>query len=225
MRRVLTTEAKQLAREPWELPKAGACPPLLKPRLLGVTEAHPASPYVFLGPAVLALLLCSPLTLSGFGAFGAGVVLWTLVEYLLHRFAFHFPRRGPVSSTVALLVHGHHHHYPADPRRIVATPAQSLSLFVLLGAALWFLFGVVAAHAFVAPTLAGTVLGYLGYEWAHWSAHHRRPRTAWGKVLKRHHLEHHHRSRDGQWGISTTVWDHIFQTTRRSSGPIGRSVR
>jgi len=46
----------------------------------------------------------------------AGILLWTLVEYILHRFVFHgedyWLPPGNVASTLHFAIHGIHHAFP-----------------------------------------------------------------------------------------------------------------
>ncbi len=50
-----------------------------------------------------------------------GVLLWTLTEYLLHRFLFHMKPKDTFESKARLfLMHGYHHEFPNDKYRLVA---------------------------------------------------------------------------------------------------------
>lgn len=57
-----------------------------------LSRIHPATPFVFWLPLLVALAVRA--TLGGVGAFAAlalgGVLLWTFTEYVLHRFVFHY---------------------------------------------------------------------------------------------------------------------------------------
>ena len=62
------------------------------------------------------------------------------------------------------------------------------------------------------PT-AGMVTGYLWYVFVHYATHHFRPRR--GTYLYRarvRHARHHHLSDDGNFGVTTAFWDHVFGT-------------
>src|SRR5437879_1645896 len=54
--------------------------------------------------------------------FVGGVALWTLLEYLLHRFVFHLTPRGRLGVLFAYLIHGVHHAFPEDRRRWLMPP-------------------------------------------------------------------------------------------------------
>lgn len=148
----------------------------------------------------------------------AGIAAWTLVEYLLHRFAFHLPSDHALHALGAHL-HAAHHAEPAR-RPIVKPPALSLGVIALsLGAA-----ALALGLARVAPIWCGLVLGYLWYELSHVAIHvlpaHRHPWPA----QRRRHLQHH---ADGaRWfGISSPLWDLLLATrgpVSESSDPRGR---
>src|SRR5438045_2776948 len=43
-----------------------------------------------------------------------GVVIWSFVEYTMHRFVFHYEPKTRWGQTLHFLVHGVHHDYPSD---------------------------------------------------------------------------------------------------------------
>lgn len=141
-------------------------------------------------------------------AFAMGALLWTLLEYVLHRFAFHFEAASLPARVVLFMVHGHHHDAPGDPHRLAATPLQFTSLGLLL-------FGILRLP-FDTPTtwsiMAGLSFAYGTYEWLHHGVHHGRARKGLRGALRRHHLRHHLSRPDRNFGISSPLWDYIFFT-------------
>ncbi len=142
-----------------------------------------------------------------------GGVLWSLLEYLLHRFVLHGV--APFSNW-----HGLHHQRPAA---LIASPiALSLSLFLLLATLpAWWLTG--GWHA-LALTL-GLMSGYLVYSVAHHATHHRTPvwisNNAWITQCRirhaMHHSAHHLKARGAMskpchFGVSNSLWDEVFGT-------------
>jgi len=208
---VLTDELLAAALGPDPKPDLSARSPRFFHRDLWerLTRAHPASPYVLHLPLIAVLTwlalrdLSFPTTLA---LLAAGALAWTFVEYWLHRLFFHLRPDTPARRVTAYIVHLHHHAAPADPARIAATPAYSLGLLLLLFP-LFRLAGLPASLAL----LAGTSLGYLAYEATHWQIHHGRPRTALGRLVRRHHLRHHGDGRSN-YGISSPLWDLVFRT-------------
>jgi len=148
------------------------------------------------------------------GLMGGGVIAWTLLEYILHRWIFHANPGDSVAHKRRLfMMHGYHHEFPSDRRRLVAPPALSWPLAAIIVPAFYFLFG--PHNAF--PVIAGTVVGYLAYDWVHYYTHHARPRTRMGKYLRRFHLEHHFKDQDTHYGLSSPLWDLILATYTRPS--------
>lgn len=212
----LTDEANRAAALAWRVEPIAAQREevaLFRARWLDVfTRVHPATPYVVGAPLIawslwvareLDAILLGALVLGGW-------LLWTLVEYAMHRFLFHLSAEGEHARIALLLAHGHHHVWPSDRRRIAATPVQLGSLLLLFsGLAQLSLGGARGAALF-----AGVVLGYVVYEAVHFMAHHGRPRSRLLRALKEHHLRHHHAAPRSRWGISSPLWDWVFRTHR-----------
>jgi sterol desaturase/sphingolipid hydroxylase (fatty acid hydroxylase superfamily) len=149
------------------------------------------------------------------GCFGLGVVAWTFVEYCLHRFVFHLPPTNirPIRF-VLFVLHGYHHEFPNDRRRLVAPPVMGWPIAVVLTILFWMLFGI-----YWQALLAGTIAGYLAYDWMHYYTHHARPRSRFGKFMRRFHMEHHYKNASTQYGLSSPIWDFVFGTFRQPASP------
>src|SRR4051812_23679808 len=51
--------------------------------------------------------------------FFLGLFIWTLVEYIMHRFVFHYmPPDKPWAMRMHFIFHGVHHDYPSDAKRL-----------------------------------------------------------------------------------------------------------
>ena len=137
-----------------------------------------------------------------------GVLSWTLLEYGLHRFIFHFEPAADsrLQKEAAFLIHGIHHDYPWDRDRLVMPPTVT----ALIATAVWFAFFWLgpAEHAW----MAGMVGGYIWYDLTHYYQHHAAPTTSFGKWLRRYHLVHHFQTPEVRYGITTPLWDHVFRT-------------
>lgn len=192
-----------------------------RPLFERLTRAHWASPYALWAAPIAACLVFGtrafdPPRLAVLVA--TGWLVWTLVEYWLHRGLFHLAPTTPARRVTAFIVHRHHHVAPGDRDRLVATPLYSGGLALLLLGLYSLLAGPVARW----PLLAGSLLGYLAYELAHLRAHHGRPRTAVGRVLRRRHLRHHFTDAGLDFGISSPLWDLVFRTY--SKGPAAKDM-
>ena len=192
------------------------------------SRIHPATPFVFWVPAILLVLFRSQSrsdlgALASLGVFGLGILTWTLAEYLLHRFVFHWTGETALAKRLHFLIHGVHHEFPRDKDRLVMPLGASIPLGIIFYA----LFYVLMGHRIGEPFFAGFVLGYLGYDGTHYAVHHFRQTTRIGKWVKRHHMRHHHADHHGGFGVSTPLWDLVFQTmpnTRPQTGPRTRKA-
>jgi sterol desaturase/sphingolipid hydroxylase (fatty acid hydroxylase superfamily) len=131
-----------------------------------------------------------------------GVLVWTLVEYLLHRFVFH-----ELPGIVEL--HDMHH---ARPNAYIASPVWVgfLAWSTIAFLPLW-LFG---DFEIAAGTTSGLMVGYVVYLVVH-DAVHRWPlkQNSWLRKARRRHLLHHREAdRPGNYGVSTGFWDVVFRT-------------
>jgi sterol desaturase/sphingolipid hydroxylase (fatty acid hydroxylase superfamily) len=209
----LTAEAREAAMLPWDrvgVAKRGRTV-LYRSRALDLfTLAPPWLPYVVMGPLAIAALVQAralPAWLVVVEALLGGLA-WTFVEYLMHRFLFHARAEGEAARVVLLLVHGHHHVWPDDARRVAATPLQFGSLALLF----WGVFSLALPRLEAMATFAGFSFAYLAYEAVHFATHHGRgrgPVIAW---LRRYHMQHHHEDPASRWGIGSPLWDYVLGT-------------
>ena len=150
----------------------------------------------------------------GVGCFGLGWLAWTLTEYVLHRTFFHWIPNDTWGARMHFLVHGVHHDWHQDPYRLVMPPAVSLLLGVLFAALYGATFHALDQMAFFYPFYAGFLFGYMVYDVGHYAMHHQKWKHPVFQALKKHHLLHHHspKHKDRKFGVSTTLWDHVFRT-------------
>lgn len=132
-----------------------------------------------------------------------GALAWTLFEYVLHRFVLH-------RVSVFAAMHDAHHEAPLA---FVGTPT-------------WLSFGVITGVVFVpawaltsfgtASGLAvGVMAGFFWYGVVHHAIHYRKPRMIATRLLfaSRRHAQHHYAHESGNFGVTTSFWDHVFGTT------------
>jgi sterol desaturase/sphingolipid hydroxylase (fatty acid hydroxylase superfamily) len=141
--------------------------------------------------------------------FTSGVMLWTLLEYLLHRFVFHLTPHGRLGVLFGYVIHGVHHAFPEDRRRWLMPPIVSVPVAMLLFLVLRLLIG--SASPLV---LAGATFGYLAYDLLHYACHAGAFRGRVLRYLRQHHLTHHFRTPEARFGVSSPLWDRVFGTVR-----------
>ncbi len=222
----LSAEAREAVMLPWDragCAKRGVAVLYRSSALDLFTLAPPWLPHVVLGPIAVALLVLAHDTLALPRLaieLALGGLAWTLVEYLMHRFLFHAKAEREAARVVLLLVHGHHHVWPDDPRRVAATPLQFGSLTLLF----WGVFSAALPHPDALATFAGFLFSYLAYEGAHYAAHHGRSRGALSSWLRRYHMQHHHEDPRSRWGIATPLWDYVFGTQGKTATARERDI-
>ncbi|NXO01357.1 FA2H hydroxylase, partial [Rhinopomastus cyanomelas] len=140
-----------------------------------------------------------------------GMFLWSLLEYLIHRFVFHM--KPPASNyyliTLHFLLHGQHHKSPFDSSRLVFPPVPaSLVIGFFYGILQLMLPEVLGLSVFV-----GGLCGYVIYDMMHYYLHYGSPKKGtYLYGLKAYHVKHHFEHQKSGFGISTRFWDHPFRT-------------
>lgn len=138
-----------------------------------------------------------------------GLGIWTVSEYFIHRFVFHYHPTSDFGKRIAFLMHGVHHDYPNDSKRLVMPPVMS----ILISIPFIFLFKYAfdgAGHSYSA--FAGMVFGYLCYDMLHYAVHHAKIDNSYFVSLKKHHMAHHFVHPDEGFGVSSMLWDKVFGT-------------
>jgi sterol desaturase/sphingolipid hydroxylase (fatty acid hydroxylase superfamily) len=182
------------------------------PFLERLTHTHIAIPLtIFYGTALFLFIytfytgLVGPL--SSLGAFIGGFLLFTLVEYFVHRYAFHIDTDTEAKKQFQYAVHGVHHDFPRDKSRLAMPPILSVLLATLFFLLYRYTMGYVGL-----PFAAGFMAGYATYLVVHYATHAYRPPKNFLKILWKHHAIHHFSEPDRAFGVSSPLWDVIFRT-------------
>ncbi|EFN58992.1 hypothetical protein CHLNCDRAFT_18903, partial [Chlorella variabilis] len=97
----------------------------------------------------------------------AGVVLWQLIEYSMHRWVFHAAPGGPNTIVAHFLMHGNHHKYPSDIERLVFPPLPAC----LPASAIYGTLQACLPQASAGAIFAGVLVGYVAYDCMHYLMH------------------------------------------------------
>lgn len=142
--------------------------------------------------------------------FIGGLLTFTLIEYIMHRFIFHLHPKNEKQEKFAYTVHGVHHDYPKDKDRLAMPPPLS----IILATAFYLLFKLILGN-FVYAFLPGFLMGYAAYLWVHYMVHAFKPPKNFFKILWVHHGIHHYKDPENAFGVSSPFWDLIFRTMPR----------
>ncbi|GAB4014448.1 MAG: hypothetical protein Fur0010_12550 [Bdellovibrio sp.] len=183
------------------------------PVLEAMTHVHPIVPLVMWAPVALACyyyaFFVQGLTIGELLAvFILALLVWTLTEYSIHRYVFHFDSKSAFGKRIIYLFHGIHHDDPDDATRLVMPPVPA----VLIMAVLYFLFKMMIPQQFLYAFMGSFIVGYLCYDYIHYATHHFPMTSKLGKYLRKYHLQHHHSKEESKYGVSNPLWDYVFST-------------
>jgi sterol desaturase/sphingolipid hydroxylase (fatty acid hydroxylase superfamily) len=139
-------------------------------------------------------------------AIGAGVLGWSLAEYLLHRFYGHHARGRNEFSREHLRHHARRLYFATASKKAAA----AVPVLGALGAGATWAAGT-AGLAFGASFAAA----YVGYEALHRRLHTHGPRGPYGRWARRHHFHHHFGNPWANHGVTSPLWDVVFRTWDR----------
>lgn len=182
--------------------------------LEGLSKVHYTVPlYIFVPVTIYSTYLAFN---AGIGfikyteLFILGLFVWTITEYIMHRFVFHLKpnENWEWAKRLHFIMHGVHHDYPSDAKRLVLPP----SLSIPLATGFYFLFKWILPADNVFGFFPGFILGYLFYDISHYAMHHFNFKSGLFKKIKQHHMLHHYQDPDRGYGVSSPLWDKIFRS-------------
>jgi len=177
-----------------------------------LTKTHPLVIWGMYIP-IISYLLYLGITRHGFSIpatcsiFLGGMFFWTFFEYLMHRFAFHAVAESQRAQKFIYVLHGNHHHFPRDKERLFMPPVPSIIISSVIFGIMFLLM-----HRYAFVFFPGFILGYLMYGTMHYAIHAWNPPFLWMKGLWRNHHLHHYKDDHKGFGVSSTIWDHVFGT-------------
>ncbi len=144
-----------------------------------------------------------------------GLLVWTLFEYVLHRWLLHHTRHPLLRKIFWSGFHREHHMYlqMKDPDHHGIHIAITFPIILLLLGAV----GFATDSGWGLAILAGYLLGYCAYEALHWLFHSGVSERGLGKFPPLHrlwaaHTVHHLHRADTNYGFITLFWDKRFHT-------------
>ena len=138
--------------------------------------------------------------------FITGIITWTFIEYGMHHWNGHLLKGRTHFSREHLKHHTTKDYFSTLPEKIRSATPVSLLIWGVSGLLIGWLYGAIFS--------AGVVTGYVIYEHIHWANHMRPPTNAYERWARRHHLSHHFMDARYNHGVTTPIWDYVFQTHR-----------
>jgi hypothetical protein len=143
----------------------------------------------------------------------SGLFCWTLLEYGIHRGLLHFADINALWNMNLSKIHARHHEHPEDVSQVIISPLQTLPLTGLV----YLFFRIFFNGAHAGGIMAGVTTGYLSYETFHYAFHAPQPlRWRWLNALRKYHARHHFETPDGRFGVTTPLWDFVFDRRARA---------
>ncbi len=182
-----------------------------------LTKTHPLVIWGMYLPIIGFMLYFSISTLFFTGLkttviFIAGMFFWSLFEYTIHRFVFHLFAESERAKKIVYVIHGNHHEYPRDKERLFMPAVPSLLLAIIVFSIMYLAAYLFGNPEYVFAFFPGFLTGYLIYGSMHYAIHAWNPPFKWMKPLWRNHHLHHYKNVEQGFGVSSTLWDHIFGT-------------
>jgi sterol desaturase/sphingolipid hydroxylase (fatty acid hydroxylase superfamily) len=146
--------------------------------------------------------------------FFIGMVAFTWVEYMVHRYLFHMGANSEQRAKVQYTLHGVHHEFPKDKERLAMPPIVSITISTIL----LFLFRLVLGDL-VFSFLPGFLVGYAAYLSIHYMVHSFQPPNNFLKLLWVNHSIHHYKNGEEVFGVSSPLWDYIYGTMVKKNSP------
>jgi sterol desaturase/sphingolipid hydroxylase (fatty acid hydroxylase superfamily) len=147
----------------------------------------------------------------------AGALIWTLLEYGLHRFIFHLqiPAQNPRLREFVEALHLDHHASPRDPGKVLVRPTYGLLVSTVLYGLVYGLSGSLFSASGI---MAGIWGGFLYYEAVHYRVHFSLSAAGLIARQRRSHFHHHFTDSNRCFGVTSPVWDYVFGTSLRKPG-------
>lgn len=139
--------------------------------------------------------------------FMVGLISFTWLEYVVHRYLFHMKTFTDLRAKIQYTIHGVHHEFPKDKDRLAMPPLLSITISTVL----LLLFRLVLGDL-VFAFLPGFIVGYAGYLAIHYMVHAFQPPNNFFKVLWVNHSIHHYKDGEVVFGVSSPLWDYIYGT-------------
>lgn len=184
--------------------------------LESLTKSNPFLNIIIYGFTIIALiyvaLFVKNISFLGFlVTFTTALFFWTFMEYILHRYLFHFVNEKPAVQRFHFIMHGAHHEFPKDEERLLMPPVPGLLMASILFGIYYVVFYLFGYADLTWAFFPGFFLGYLMYSFVHRATHIYKPPKPL-QYLWTHHSLHHYKYPNKCFGVSNTIWDHVFGT-------------
>lgn len=139
------------------------------------------------------------------------LLYWTLVEYIIHRWYFHWIPKNEVLRAITGSFHLYHHENPKDLEVI-----NSGWVTGIIGSVFHFsVFKFVYQLSYITSLelTFSLILVFYAYEWIHFLIHEKLYSNPLMRYFQNFHLTHHVSPRKN-FGVISPIWDYFFGTVK-----------
>ena len=166
--------------------------------------------WIFIVHKLLTLSVSASTLVSGFAL---GVIYWTFLEYVIHRFGYHTPYKSKLVYYFLGSFHLYHHKDMSDHRILNA----GFLMIYLMTPTVLLPFALIFQNAPLLFSMAlGLTLAYYSYECIHYLIHYKKHETGYLSYIQKYHLHHHDKSPNKNFGNTSHLWDALLGTYDRS---------
>lgn len=142
-------------------------------------------------------------------SFAAGIITWSLFEYVVHRWVYHVRIANKKVRWLIDAFHAHHHHNLTDYRVL---NAGFFIVYPVSAFLLGIVFLITRDFSYTAAFGIGMTCYYVFYEFVHYYIHFKEWTTGYMQFVQKFHLFHHHHNWYQNFGNTIALWDRIFGT-------------
>ncbi len=136
-----------------------------------------------------------------------GIIVWSLFEYVVHRWVYHTPIRSSKIRWFVDAFHEHHHRNLDDYEVLNAGFLLSYPITIIVLSVVflstWSLYATACFGL-------GMTLYYIFYEIVHYLIHYKCWSGGYMSFIQKYHLFHHHENWNRNFGNTISFWDRIF---------------
>ncbi len=136
-----------------------------------------------------------------------GIIWWTFLEYMIHRYFFHWASYLKKFNYYIGSFHLYHHRTPKD-RRVYTSGVTPAIFWSIVSMAIFPQFFSMNESYLISLM---TLISYFVYEFAHYYAHVSEAKRGYLKFIQQNHL-HHHLNPSVNFGQTSPLWDIILGT-------------
>jgi sterol desaturase/sphingolipid hydroxylase (fatty acid hydroxylase superfamily) len=133
-----------------------------------------------------------------------GILFWTFLEYVIHRFLLHKKGASNPATDEHLRHHRQGNYFAPFWKKLLASLSALVIFSLIVCLAVDFVHGILFS--------AGIAGMYLIYEITHMRLHARAPLISYGMIIRKHHFYHHFGNPKKNHGVTVRFWDRVFGT-------------